>query len=489
MATRIAYAVHISAPVQALQGTAADAVEYVRGAFTAVLALAERSASPVAVAAENLAWRAAPVGVLHDAVKAGRVALLATHAHNAHAAYLTPGEAGDEVRENALAVSEIFGEPPPDIVLPPGLAYRRIFGEAYRVAGARAVVLPTPSPVDPGAGLHAVSAPPAWLEAWELSLAARDYGLWESAVQTGSGVQAVFLRGSDGAAAWLEGAPALGPAHALPVEEGAGEGPSDFAPRPVAQAYVRWDGVYPPPGAPVAAGPSDEPARLYARYPFILFEAGRPLYRLLAGLAAAFPSLDLLGYVRMAAHADLWGPVWTPEGQHAAGRLCSTFAHRVREGLNEGVPPGSDEGLDPLLAVALRASLAFFVDNPLNAAERAVREQGGEPGAPVAAVREHRLRAAEGLMRLEQALGALRRTPGAWYRVADMLDLFGREWSTAAALFGEWRSLRGGLPEPRASAMAAVYPPQLAVLLDRFFAPGPVRARALPEEFRAGERP
>jgi hypothetical protein len=489
-ATRIAFAVHVSAPAEALLGAPAEAAAHARGAFAAVLALAERAGAPVAVAAENQAWRAGPIGALHQAVGDRRVALLLTHAHNAHAAYLTPAEAGREVQANRALLAELFPGVPADIVLPPGLGYPRGFAGAYHAAGARGVVVPAPAPVDVGAGLQAVAAPPAWLEAWARAAAAGDLALWLSAVREGAGVQVVFLRGGEGAVAWLDRVPALAPSHEAASGAPAGRAAPDvFSPLPVTEPLVRWDGLYPPPGARVASAQGDEPASLYGRRPFLLYAAGMPMHRLLASIAGAFPSLDLEPYLLAAAHADLWGPLWQPAGIEAAGRVCAGFAGAVRDGMNAGLAPRAGARVGAGCVVALRATLGFLVDNPLNAAEQAVRSRGEDPHVATAAIREHRVRAAEGLTRLAHAIAALPRTPGAWYRVADMLDVFGRELSQAAALHGAWRAQHANLPEPRASVMAGVYPPQVAVLLDRFFPPAPQGTAGSLLEAAAGEQP
>jgi hypothetical protein len=295
--------------------------------------------------------------------------------------------------------------------------------------------------------------------------------------------------------------------HELAPQAGAGplQNGTQFGYYPAESDLVRPDGLYPVFHKNTDLPPAYQPQSLILRRPFILWDSGRFLVRLLhffhdgfqlpksrvntflgnAANLAVFQN-DPSFLFRHTERASFWGPETSLAKQKAPMVPVMHLVALFRAALNRGWVPNTPEPLPVIVPGALRACLGFQIDNPANAFEGYAKESiPGGPTAPMSALlkeaREHRLRAAEGVSRLESALAALARTPGAWFRAVDMLDSYAREFYRATTALERLLGLFSNPLDAESFAhgyYSQITPPQLAVLLDR------IDAAASKEVFR-----
>jgi hypothetical protein len=175
--------------------------------------------------------------------------------------------------------------------------------------------------------------------------------------------------------------------------------------------------------------------------------------------------------------AHQWGTDQAPGEEKRIALAIVELAREFHRQLHDGFTPRPSRRFEPGTMQALRASLSFQIDNRLNALEFGLQEFAGSAQVAharpwIVEAREHRLRAAETLNRLDVAMQAIALTPGAWYRVVDMFSAYGHELFSAADALEQVARLAGEVPGVTPFVeeyLARIWPPQAAVMLDRFF--------------------
>lgn len=445
-----------------------------------ILALAGRAPGAVIVAANNAAiGLLAGDGAFVRAVASGDVVIALTEASGAHPAYLDEAAWRAEIDENRRAVAGLgwraAGYVPTAFCFPERL--RNAFANTGLVwmAGCN---LDASLPIDAPLAelLHDLVADVITGGA-SVAEAARNYADILSGYDAELVHGALMQAGDWAAPAMLAAVFDLLPLQAPPATIPPGGAVASMY-RPARRAWVRPDGLYPPPGASVEAPDAYLPEALYSRHPFLVWDGGRLLYAVASDIVACLGDDDAEARMalRLLAEAAFWGPRARERERMRAALVTASLAATVRARLTAGKMParGCLVGEGP--AVGMRASLSFEFDHLAGVVEDHVRQNPAvtEEGAPMTrlkAAREHRLRAAETLMRLEGALAALARAPGAWFRVVDMLDVYSRELYAALEIIYR---LRQQVVAPRIFErdyrlyVGSLYPPQLPALIDRF---------------------
>lgn len=451
-----------------------------RQVVAGIVALAQRAPGAVFLAANNAAIGAlAGDGAFMRAVEAGTIVIALTEATGAHPVYLDEAAWRAEIDENRRAVQGLgwraAGYVPTAFCFPERLRSAYANSGLDWMAGCNPEAsLPIDAPL--AEYLHDLVAD---VETGGASVAeaARNYADLVSGYD-GAVVHGALLQAADwGAPAVFAAVFDLLPLKAPPAVVAPGSAVASMY-RPSRRAWVRPDGLYPPPGSSVEAPDAYLPEALFRRHPFLVWDGGRLLYTLACEMVACLgdDDADARRELRWLAEAAFWGPRARERERMRAALVSASLAATVRARLTAGKMPARGCMVGDSLAVGLRASLSFEFDHLAGVVEDHVRAQPAASGdsAPMTrlkAAREHRLRAAETLMRLEGALGALNRAPGAWFRVVDMLDVYSRELYSALELL---YALRMHVVAPRVFErdyrlyVGGLYPPQLPALIDRY---------------------
>lgn len=445
-----------------------------------IVALAARAPGAVILAANNSAiGLLAGDGAFMRAVAAGDIVIALTEANGAHPAYLDEAAWRAEIDENRRAVTGLGWRAAGYV--PTAFCFPERLRNAYANAGLLWMAGCNPEaslPVDAPLAeyLHDLVADVATGGA-SVAEAARNYADLLSGYD-GDVVHGALLQAGDwGAPAVLAAGFDLMPLPAPPAVIAPGGAVASMY-RPTRRAWVRPDGFYPPPGASVEAPDAYLPEALFRRHPFLVWDGGRLLYALAGEVIGCLGDgdADARGDLRRLAEAAFWGPRARERERMRAALVTASLAATVRARLTAGQMPARGCLVGEALAVGLRASLSFEFDHVAGVVEDHVRAApaasgDGAPMTRLKAAREHRLRAAESLMRLEGALGALGRSPGAWFRVVDMLDVYSRELYTALEIV---YALRMHVVAPRVFErdyrlyVGGLYPPQLPAIIDRY---------------------
>lgn len=450
--------------------------------IASIMALAARAPGAVIVAANNPAiGLLAGDGAFVRAVSAGDIVMAVTEASGAHPAYLDEAAWRAEIDDNRRAVAGLgwhaAGYVPTAFCFPERL--RNAFNNTglLWMAGCNPEAsLPIDAPL--AELLHDLVADVITGGA-SVAEAARNYADILSGYDAELVHGALMQAGDWAAPAVLAAVFDLLPLAAPPATIPPGKAVASMY-RPSRRAWVRPDGLYPPPGASVEAPDAYLPEALYSRHPFLVWDGGRLLYSLASDIVACLgdgdADADARRELRMLAEAAFWGPRARERERMRAALVSAALADTVRARLTAGKMPARGCLVGESPAVGMRASLSFEFDHLAGVVEDHVRQNPAvtEEGAPMTrlkAAREHRLRAAESLMRLEGALAALDRAPGAWFRVVDMLDVYSRELYTALDILYRLRmsvlSTRVFERDYRLY-VGGLYPPQLPALIDRF---------------------
>lgn len=451
-----------------------------------IVALAKRAPGGVIVAANNAAiGQLAGDGAFMQAVAAGELVTAVTEASGAHPAYLDEAAWRAEIDANRRALTGLgwraMGYVPTAFCFPERL--RNAFantGLVFMAGCAPEASLPVDAALTEA--LHDL-ATDVLSGAASVAEAALNYADLLNGFN-GEVVHGLLLQAEDWAPpAVLSAVFDLCPLVVTAAPIAPSRAVASYY-RPTRRAWVRPDGLYPPPGASIEAPEAYLPEALYDRHPFLVWDGGRLLYALAGEVVGCLREDDAEArlLLRALAEAAFWGPRAREPERMRAALVTAALAAEVRARLTAGQMPTRGCQAGDSLAVGLRASLSFEFDHLAGVVEDHIRAQpaasgDGAPLTRLKAAREHRLRAAETLMRLEGALGALDRAPGAWFRVVDMLDVYSRELYTALEIL---HRLRAAVVEKRVFErdyrmyVGSLYPPQLPALIDRYllrFAP------------------